>query len=56
MGVDGLRQRTENNTGFFELVFEGGDHRDTVEHRIHGNPGQHLLFQERNAQFVVSLQ
>ena len=56
MGVDGLRQRAENNASFFELVLKGGDHRDTVEYRIDCDPCQHLLFQQRNAQFVVGLQ
>ena len=37
-----LRDRAEDDAHLGELVLEGGGDRDAVEHRVHGDAGQHL--------------
>ncbi len=54
--ADSLRDRTENHAGLGKLFLERGDNRNTIEHRIHGHPGEHLLLVQRNTQLFVGAQ
>ena len=47
-----LRERTENNAPLRQRILERGLHRNTVHHRIHGNPGQGHLLAQWNTEFV----
>ena len=51
-----LGKRAENNSYFGELGLESCGHGDAIEHRIHRNAREHLLFGERNAQLFVGPQ
>ena len=56
--ADRLGDRAEDDAGLLQLLLEGGDDRDRIEHRVDGDPraldaGQHLALAERNAELLV---
>ena len=51
-----LRDRAEDHPGVGQVLAEGCRHRDTVEHRIHGDTRQRLLLLQRDAEFLVGAQ
>ena len=56
MLLNGIRERTENDAGFFEAIFERGGHRDAVEDGIDGNTCEASALVQRNAEFFVGLE
>ena len=47
-----LRERAEDDAQLRQLLAEGRRHRHRVEHRVDGDAGQHLLFDQRDAELV----
>src|SRR6266545_1556894 len=51
-----FRKRAEDHSLLRQFLLEGRRHRDTVEDRVDGHVGQQLLFVERNAQLLESVE
>jgi hypothetical protein len=60
--ADRLRDGIEDDAGLSQLLLEGGDHGNAVEHGVDGHarailhPRQDFAFLERNAEPVVGAQ
>ena len=51
-----LRHRAEDHAGLRQLVLEGRDDADAVEHRVDRDARQALLLVERDAELLVRLE